>query len=524
MATALAVQPLPHHTKTLPMVDGTRTKVRQRGRRHTIITARPDGTYGTRRPRTSEEREMVADTTQARIVLASPDFWNVAHSLPNNAYVVGKNGRPNKNPSWVLLFLATLATLTGSQRGAIRFVSDPYMWDMFRTWSSSYVPNGFDPAPATPPTRDHLSYFVRKWKSDAWAGVRANADDAFRGTALALAQHLGNLRDDQPLRYNQPDPGQWVSYDGTVYRGPSDKQKDPSKPGRRVDPACGWHNKYGDEKIRVWGSKVVFASLRSEDYWGRIILDYSHVVGAETKTGIGDEAAVTLASAQRLKLTAPGMRGVIIDGVLRGKHITELSRLDIHTVNRPAALSNPERDVKGTNNDSRVEKSAKIGTHKHHRSNGTVCKHDVWVVGSNYHQRVLDASGSEAFVPLQVRTVTRRANRGGKTFRHYTHLSIPCRYGDTEMVVGLHHEVEGEASLSRGELLRYYPTGSAQFGVLYGRRNDTEALHSHMKKTMPRLPAYGTEAQSLFVLAYAVRSNAVARNLAVRAQSLPSRT
>ncbi len=82
--------------------------------------------------------------------------------------------------------------------------------------------------------------------------------------------------------------------------------------------------------------------------------------------------------------------------------------------------------------------------------------------------------------------------------------------------VPLHHQPDDGLRFKRAEYLRYYPPGSWQFGVLYGRRNDSESLHNQIKNDMPYLPGYGRAVQELLILGFALRHNAVTRHLALR--------
>ena len=61
--------------------------------------------------------------------------------------------------------------------------------------------------------------------------------------------------------------------------------------------------------------------------------------------------------------------------------------------------------------------------------------------------------------------------------------------------------------------MRFYPSGTPQFGLLYGRRNATESVHRQLKRKAERVPAYGYTRQMLFVLGYIATHNAVARAL-----------
>ena len=486
--------------------------VLHRGTQRSIVTKRPDGTYGTKRPRTREESERVSYTEQGRNLLASKAFWAVALTLPGNSRQLGKKGAPSHYPAWVYLFLVAMTSVYSSQNATITHIcTDKYLWRMYRKYAHKHLPAGFDQARKQPPKRHHLTYFLKLWKSDEYADIRREAMAAFHRAALGLAEELGHLPTGQPLLYKRPCPSQWVSFDGTVYPGPTNNR--PNN-GHRTDPASGWHNKYGKEKTRVWGSKILFASLRSEDYHGRVIVGFTHILGPNDITGIGDEGQAIVTVAKRISAAAPGMRGVIVDGVLRDAHITALSALNLHTINRPAAARNPDRKVKGTNNSSRVEKRHKVTVHRHTRPNGRTCEHNIWAIGGQLHEQVRSGTtGKPAWVPLTHHRVTSRPNRDG-TWRHYIHAALECRSHEVEFSVPLHHNPETGLQFKRGEYLRYYPPGTWQYGVLYGRRNDTESLHRELKRDMPRLPGYGTCTQELFILGYVLRHNAVTAHLA----------
>lgn len=482
-----------------------------RGGSVSIRTIRRDGTFGTRRPRTREESEAVPLAVQGRHILASPQFWAIASQLPGNRCHTGKPGKPANYPAWVYLFLAAMTTAYGSQRAAItQTCMDPHAWKAYRRYAHKHLPVGWDRAPKQAPKRHHLAYFLRKWKSSEWAKVRSQTVTTFRIAATNFATSLGHLPEGQPLYYRRPCPSQWVSFDGTVYPGPTNNRR---VKGRRDDTASGWHNKFGTENAQVWGSKIVFASVRSEDYHGRIILDFEHVLGPNENSGIGDEGRAIVTVAKRIHHDAPGMRGVIVDGVLRHIHIAELAATNLHTINWPAAGSNPDRATKGTNNPSRMEKRKKVGVFRHTRTNGRECEHDIWAIGGQLHEKAPSGDdGKPVWVPLPHTRVSTRANDDG-TYRHYIHANVRCIGKNVPLVVPLHHHPRVGATFKRGEYLRFYPPGSLGFGALYGRRNDTESLHNEMKRTMKRLPAYGAEGQQLFILGFALRHNAVTEAL-----------
>ena len=440
-------------------------RLEQVGHQPTKATWRPDNTGGTRRNRTYEHKERMAVTVKADVILSSPDFWNVACALPGNTRTPGKNGRPNDYPTWVMLFVVAMTPLLGSRREVFTYLTDVKLWLRWRETAHQHLPEGFDPAGSTPPKDHHLDYWLKaKWDSPAWAEHRDNAVKAFRGTALHLAQGLGHLPSDHPMYYKRPATSQWVAFDGTVYPGPSNKTFDDAD--RRHDPASGWHNKYGDDKVRVWGSKYVFASMRSEDWHGRIVLDFQHVKGPNNVSGIGDEGAVIEQMAYRIKAQAPGMCGLIVDGILKGNTIARLAARGLFTINWPTAKSHKDRATQGTHNDTREEKFAKVYVWTHDRRNGTECKHDIWALGTQLHERVPDAKGREAFVPLETAAVQTRKN-ADSTQRHYLRANVQCLGRKVVAMVPMYHQPENGPVINRGEYIRLYAPGTWQFGALY---------------------------------------------------------
>lgn len=74
----------------------------------------------------------------------------------------------------------------------------------------------------------------------------------------------------------------------------------------------------------------------------------------------------------------------------------------------------------------------------------------------------------------------------------------PRHGGDTEALIRLDDHTDGDRqNWSRTELARLYPVSTLQFDCLAGQRNSSESFHNEMKRTMPRIPAYGATGQTL---------------------------
>ncbi|MCF8526552.1 MAG: hypothetical protein K9G80_03450 [Candidatus Nanopelagicales bacterium] len=478
-------------------------RVVQRGRRRKLIYRNEAGEFRTKRARTDEEKEAASVFGLLRALNADPAFWSVAMTLPGNQCRSGRRGRPTHNPSWAFLMIAELTTLTGSQRSAITFISDPVMWDYLRAYTNAYCPREFDGLGLNPPQRHHLSTFLRKWEDQAWEVVRGSAHEQFRSDACTRARTRGLFNADQPLRYNTIDPGQHIVFDGTVFAGPATKQT------TRADGE-GFQLKSGTE--RVWGSKVVFASTRSDDYQSRLVLDYEQVTG-QTATGVGDEAAATITSTLRLKEELPGLRGVIVDSILRGKHLTHLAGHGVIVTNYPHAERNPDSKEGGRFAEGRIDKRTQLRTLTHKRPNKRTCTHTLVTVGAVIYQPVLNDEGNEVLQECPVTGYTQRRNPSGE-HRYYLRVQVPCKHGDLTTDLPLYHEDNSPGAvhgINRGEHLRFYPPNTANFHALYSRRNDSESYHRQIKQHLTRLPAYRVNRQSLFLLGMALVNNAATR-------------
>ena len=503
---------------------GREVKVQQRGRRPNYLTKNPDGTHSRVRPRTHEEEEMASQFQKVRAFLTSTDFWVAARPLPGNSISPGRSGRPPAHPSWVYLMVATTAAITGSQRSAIAFFQDPIMWGFIKDYANTHRPSGFDPAGANPPKRYHLTHFNRKWKQAEWATVRDNAKKSVLGVALNSAKAKGFLDPSQKLDFFAPDPGQHVSFDGTVFPAASQKRRSENPEENascRFDSSAGMQLKNGTE--HAWGTKYVFASIRSDDYQGREILDYEAVVGM-TKTGIGDEAAVLRPMALRIKAQAPGMRGVISDSIIHGKDVEELAAADLVTTNYPIAAANPNRLTEGRNGPGRIGKAAKVVDYTHKLSSGGTCTHHISVQDTVYYQTSFNQEGKEVLIALAVDGSERRPNNDG-TMRWYHKVSVPCRYGEQLLRIPVHHAPDKRGNMlnfNRGENLRFYPTNTPQFDILYGRRNDTESFHAQVKLPVRRMPAYGVVGQSLYMLGMVIAHNSLTHVQDLRLRGLPN--
>lgn len=508
--------------------DGYTLRIRQPDRPDITIdggtpilpTLRTDGSIGMRAPRNEDEQRLVTDNNTIWALLASTGFWEAAAQLPGNLPTTGprRRGRPPAQPTWVRWAMACAAGLFGSQNASVAYFADPITWEMFRHVSTPHLPEGWLPAPETPPTRSTLRTFQDWWQSPEWEHIRANTQTALFGAGLQAAKSKGHYDPDQPLSYNDVDYKQWAICDGTVLDAPASRNPQQCGAGVRIDPASGMHTHAGATK---YGSKFVLAETVSSSYRGRFIIAAAHVTPKPGNT-VGDEAAATVAAITKLKQSAPGLRGLIIDGAFRGTHIKQMYDLGIVTVNRPAALANPNRATGGVTAPGREETSRPVRIHRHTLPSGYVCEHNLYLIGSVLHEEKCGDDGETRYEPLPTpRNGYARAERFAT--RWYTEHTVPCPDGDTTVLLRLDAPGKNDyQNGSRTELARFYPTNSEQFAVLYGRRNATESVHRQYKRRAERVPAFGVLSQTLYVLGYVATHNAVAEQLQLRADGKPN--
>ena len=134
------------------------------------------------------------------------------------------------------------------------------------------------------------------------------------------------------------------------------------------------------------------------------------------------------------------------------------------------------------------------------------------------YQAGFDEEGHAIKVEIPVIGYDKRANRNGD-WRYYLKVRIGCQYGDQVIAIPLYHDdtKPGGLKFARGEYLRFYPTNTPQFDLLYGRRNDTESLHNQIKVSLRKMPAYRTRRQMLYLIGIVIAHNARTRAHARRA-------
>lgn len=449
-----------------------------------------------------------------RAVLQDKGFWDVAATLPGNYDAEYVFGRKTANPSWVMLMFVCLTPHFGTQRRTFaELTANNRTWKRVVRYANKkavqYLGENCRLATSTRPHSSQLKRFLAKWDKQLSHQVADKALHAASAWAVSVAQERDYYNPCQNLKYSQPDFHQWIVADGTVFAGPSKKTE-----GKRIDSASTLH--YTGEKRWVQGSKfVLIETPNNGSYRGSLILAIEHVKPKAGKTG-GDEAGSILRLVDDLNTlasnpTGQGIKGLVTDSVMRGKHHESLLNQGIILTSYPHAAKNPDGNLEGRNSETRVEQTRKIKIHRHGPNDD--CEHDIWMNGSAPTSETINLeTGELIYTPL--RTSALKTTKSPKTGKYQFRLevAVPCvHYGEFKTFIRLDAPQQDDLDhrLSRPELARAYPAGTEAFDEIYGWRNQTESMHSQLKNKMHRLPAYGAKKQTLFILGAQIMTNAL---------------
>ena len=508
--------------------------------------------------RCGEELRIVSMLEELRAIYSSPFFWTIAAELPCNQIQEQKFGRPQDYPDWVLFLLVCAAGITGisTVRSSVALLVDQKFWTDFARDVDQFVPTGWTRiadldhslgkhearrrprtgrprkqrqahagnvvslAPrigAVAPRRHHLSYFAMKWRGrkkvngrfepmspgDPWCGVRQQVFAKFREMAMVQAQQQGLLNPLLPFQWQDPNREQYVGFDGTIF---------PMTP-KRASTACSDHASGGSVKP-IYGTKFTFASLRINGVYGsRLILDFSHN-GKDPLSDYPNEGAATKGMALRLNQEAQGgMKGIIVDSVVRGSDLVELQRNGVTVVNYPHAHRNPGSKDGGRLAEGRQEKGHLRTVIVSANSIGGTCEHPLYLVGGSVVERFIASDGTPQCRPVAVVGYDQR--QGKNVRREYLAIRIECTLcGTSEHRVPLFHTdpTSTDPDANWGEYARVFPPSSPQFRHLYGARNDTESRHTNLKARVKHLPP-DVPGQMLRLLGAMIATNSVAWQL-----------
>lgn len=529
--------------------------------------------------RVGEEWAAIGGFTQLLAVVESPWFWKLVALFPGNDVGQKGRGRPQHYPDWLLFLLSGCVsgiTNVCSRRAAVAMFYDHYLWALFVAHVDPCVPPGMTkigeltgpkprsdrikarpltppqptsaralrdrpgpPAavlpvpPVPPPSGHHLDHFIAKWRGfdktgkraqplppgHPFHGLRQRIFDQFEALGVEQAQDMGLLNPTLNFDYRNPAASQFVGFDGTVM---------PVSRRHRGDTTHKW--KTGDDRT-LEGSKYTIASIRViGEAWSRVHLAFAQTGRSRDSVYPSEERAIVDMALRLRDLSGGGMKGIVVDSVLRGRDVTHLQQQSVTVVNYPYAKENPNGGKGKRLNDTRVEKSHLRRLFTHYDEHGAPCEHSIFALGG---QLVLLVETDEGYdvAPMPVVKYEQRDNRDG-TRREYVTVRIDCDIAgaDTHRIPLFHGRdprlVEGmktdaDPDFNWGEVVRVFPPGTRQFNDLYGARNDTEARHADLKSRIKYLPP-DVAAQDLRMLGAMITANAVAWQAHLQARRQPN--
>jgi hypothetical protein len=502
--------------------------------------------------RKGESERINGFEAQLRSIVADPGFWEQCAEYPNNRiHDVKAQGRPLQYPDWLFHFIAHVAgtTKTKTVQGAIATLSDPCEWDKYSMMLDAFVPRGWTkisdlrerqkkplgsrhakkgaiPIRVEPPKSHHYDYFLQRLEKTVTEDGEPLLDvlyAAFERSALSTAHRMDLLARQQDLNYWDPDPRQFVGFDGTVFA---------MSKNTRNEPTCELHE-VGSAKGVQYGTKYVLSSIRLPGvYASRIILQVRHV-HADHAEPYRNEGEATVKMALGLRDRTMGhMKGIVVDSCLGGEQITELQNSWVTVVNHAHALRNPNRKKGGRYAKGRVEKSHIARVHEHEDAAGNLCTHAFYWIGGHLAEELVTVDGELIYQRVENFRYEARGNKDLSDSarpifhkrREYFVVTVSCPHGEDSVArIPLFHfdATSSDPSFNRGTVVRVFAPEQPNFMKLYNRRNDTESRHADLKRRVSHLSAYPTR-QRFRLMTAASTHNAFTWQQHLLQQGLPN--
>lgn len=530
----------------------------------------PSPRFTTHLSRAGEETQSIPKSAQMRAIYASDWFWELAAVCPNNRLWWGgketdldkrREGAPIHFPDYLMLFIVCCAGIAGIEtiRSAITELRDPRTWRDLVRHMDQYVPEGWtrlgdlperdlnreskatEPAPRKPrsrakprarnlsnvvelharapkpPTRSTIRYWLQRWRGldkqnrpllpgNEYHGLREKVRAEFQRLAIGQSQDMGIFDKDQDFVFAKPDRNQMLGFDGVVFAAP---RKGPA-------PSVGKYRT--GEGITVRGTKFGITSCRLDQHGqSRVITSIDHIHKDHDGSYPSEQAVVRDVVPHLRELSEGGIKGLLVDSVIRGNDVIALQRGGITVVNHPHAARNPAGGAGNRHNATRIEKSHLRRVVTHENDFGVNCEHYIFAVGGEFMQVLMNDMGGYQLERLHHLDYEQRWNGDG-TRREYHRYRIACAHSaDIIELIPLFHTspTSSDPAYNWGEVVRVYPPGSAEFKYLYGARNDTEVRHADLKARVKHLPR-DVAGQELRLLGAAVASNALSWHVHLR--------
>ncbi|MGB3411180.1 MAG: hypothetical protein WBA45_08270 [Microthrixaceae bacterium] len=427
--------------------------------------------------------------TEATIaVLSWPSLHDIASQIST-----ARVGRPRQHPIALHLAWGALARLHGSGNRLDIETADRETWRQLLEI--------YNQTARAHPLGVTVDVNCERLTSHTYRHVRDNlcSDEnleafsrAFTIHSIIQAQALGLIRADGRGSLTHPSPERVIYGDGTVVR-PIYKNRELN--GKRIDLDAGEYTRHDG---KIVGNNIVFVATRGTQRHRRLILAVGRADGP------GQEAAKATALIQNVLTEANGgIQAVVYDGAFRGSHHQIL--MDGHgivVVNKVHPESHKDNE--------RTYRKVPLGTWTHTvgKRGGRDCEHQLVVHNGDIHDAVLTDDGTITLSPPLQRTQIRRHQRANKTWRLNLGVTIRCRHGSFTAWINPHPQ-PADPGPGRTDQIRLIPPSCPDFAVIYGLRNDAEAINAEFKRTLvaDRAPALGWRRQVLAAMSWAILNN-----------------
>ena len=437
---------------------------------------------------------------QLEVIVESDVMWGLAEQLEAFHHSRGSSGPRRQYTLMDILVTSAAARLYLSDRAAIQQLSDHKTWRRLRDAAAAAFPN--DPSRRLSPRAPSRQQMYRARRSCFSGDALEVLKRGLRAAAVRTAAALGAF-DPSAGTWTRPDRSQCIVGDMT-WMPVSDTHGKTGLESRYLGSG-----ELGRGPRRVHGRELVMLSCRGSNDNERFILDAEFVEGGVNGTdrNDADRAASMLHRLldEHSDTLQPGLRGFVYDMAMTSKTSDQVLDMGILPITKVPRSPGGEHQ------------SVNFGTLPFTGADGT--QHDHAVVAVNGAPAVVltDSDGDEVIVPLRRQQIRWANNRSRHVaYGHYAMPDtplVPTHLRGAWTVIRLNSlDNETASRKRRTRALRAIPEGDADFGRLYGIRENVESIGADIKSNAARLR--GSRNSELQILVYQMLS--IARAIAAR--------
>jgi hypothetical protein len=461
----------------------------------------------------SKSRSGRGSMAKLEAIIWEPAVGEIARLIPPK----GRYGRPRHyHPFvWVVYLVASVFVWESAAEVEEEF-NHPEMWGFVCRKTRERFPDHPEIWPRDEPMRRH--HFVHALSYLRDPNIQSEMRRILTRNAVALAQKIGLIREDQMGSWTYPNPANVVTFDGKVLKPVSSwpegstwvVEETGEIKARRYDPDAAWHrvgdNEDDEEETREEaGRKRVYGVKHGMLSAGPVILGVGDVPRGGGEPALAEQL---LAEVQPL---APGIQVITTDGILRGVHINHLMKKYGILPVSPVKADRRDKPRKGERRGRGHYEAWHIEDQVVRTPEGTK---PLRALGRRGHAgyEVLAENGERLFeLTPKIRT-QRRGKPGSYSF--HSQYQLPPDLGGRELSLQHNNTREKDGGRYRAEHLRPIAKGDRHYDEVYGTRNRSESHNSGLERTLVpwhRAHSFGATAQLTDMIGFALGQNAVVR-------------